>query len=222
MLRNPNGLPFAVTALLGGTILADALSLFATFELRTAVTEHAGGDVSGRDLAMATMAGVGLLQILLFLATATVFIIWFHRLRANAEVWAGDLLGRTPGWAIGGWFVPLANLWIPRGVAADIWRASRAEPSAADRPGELLLLNGWWTAFVADWIVARVAGRVYGWAETFEEYASAANWLLASDALDIVAAVLAILFVRRLTSMQHAKATGMIPAAVTKSRAPAQ
>ncbi|GEB56366.1 DUF4328 domain-containing protein [Streptomyces gardneri] len=213
MLRNPNGLSFAVTALLGGTILADVLSLFATSELRTAVTEDVGGDVSGRDLAMASMAVAGLLQILLLLATATVFIIWFHRLRGNAEVWAGGLQGRTPGWAIGGWFIPLANLWIPRGIAADIWRASRAEPSAADRPGELLLLNGWWSVFVVDTLVARVAGRIFDRAESFEEYESAANWFLVSDALDIVAAVLAILFVRRLTSMQHTKATGMIPAA---------
>ncbi|MFE1553087.1 DUF4328 domain-containing protein [Streptomyces sp. NPDC058718] len=213
MLRNPDSASFAVTALLGGTVFADVLSLFATFELRTAVTEHAGGDVSGRDLAMASMAEVGLLQMLLLLLTGTAFIIWFRRLRANAEVWAGDLLGRTPGWAIGGWFIPFANLWIPRGVAVDIWRGSRAEPSAADRPGEFLLLNGWWTAFVVDTIVARVVGWNYARAETFEEYASAANWLLASDALDIVAAVLAILFVRRLTSMQHAKAAGMIPAA---------
>ncbi|MEU7515786.1 DUF4328 domain-containing protein [Streptomyces sp. NPDC042898] len=213
MLHNPDSASFAVTALLGGTVLADALSLFATFELRTAVTEHAGGDVSGRDLAMASMAGVGLLQILLLLATATAFIVWFHRLRKNAEVWAGDLQARTPGWAIGGWFIPIANLWIPHGVAADIWRASRAEPSAADGRGELGLLHAWWAAFVVDTVVARVAGRILDRAETFEEYASAANWLLASDALDIVAAVLAILFVRRLTSMQHAKATGMIPAA---------
>ncbi|MEU2242654.1 DUF4328 domain-containing protein [Streptomyces sp. NPDC018338] len=222
MLRNPNGLSFAVVALLGGVIFADLLSVFADFELRTAVTDQPGEDVSPRDLAMAFLAATGLLQILLLLATATVFIIWFHRLRKNAEVWAGDLQGRTPGWAIGGWFIPLANLWIPHGVAADIWRASRAEPSAADRRGELGLLHAWWAAFVVDTIVARVAGRVYDRAETFEEYASAANWLVASDALDIVAAVLAILFVRRLTSMQHLKATGMIPAAVTKSRAPAQ
>ncbi|MFI9214342.1 DUF4328 domain-containing protein [Streptomyces sp. NPDC053253] len=213
MLRNPNGLSYAVVSLLAAAIGADLFSVFAGFELRAAVTDHPEDDLSPLDLAVTLMAGAGVLQVLALLATATVFIIWFHRLRKNAEVWAGDLQARTPGWAIGGWFIPIANLWIPHGVAADIWRASRAEPSAADGRGELGLLHAWWAAFVVDTIVARVAGRMYDRAETFEEYASAANWLLASDVLDIVAAVLAILFVRRLTSMQHAKATGMIPAA---------
>ncbi|MCZ0980995.1 DUF4328 domain-containing protein [Streptomyces diastatochromogenes] len=213
MLRNPNGLSYAVIALLGGTILADVLSLLATFWLRTAVIHHAGGDVSERDLAMASMAVPGLLQVVALIATATLFIIWFYRVRLNAEVWAGDFQRRKPGWAIGGWFIPFGNLWIPRTTAVDIWRASRAEPSAADRSGEFLLLNGWWILFVANAVLSRIAGKVYQYAETFEEYETAVNWLLASDALDIAAAVLAILFVRRLTSMQHAKATGMIPAA---------
>ncbi|MGW0118110.1 DUF4328 domain-containing protein [Streptomyces sp. NPDC003327] len=213
MLRNPNGLSFAVVSLLGVTVLVDLFSVFATFELQTAVTDFPEDDVSALDLALALVTVTGSLQLLALIATATLFLIWFHRVRLNAEVWAGDLQGRKPGWAIGGWFVPIANLWIPRSVAADIWRGSRAEPSAADRPGELLLLNAWWITFVIDTLVARTAGRVYERAETSEEYVSAANWFFLSDALNITAAVLAILFVRRLTSMQHVKATGMIPAA---------
>ncbi|WP_309057720.1 DUF4328 domain-containing protein [Streptomyces sp.] len=213
MLRDPKDLAFAVTALLGATVLADALALHAGSELWTAVTDSPSGDVSPRDLARALVVGTALLQALLLVATGTVFVIWFHRLRLNAEVWAGDVHSRTPGWAIGGWFIPVAGLWIPCAIATEIWRASRPDPSAPDRRGEFLLLRGWWLVFVADLVLARVAAWRLGRAETFEAYASAARWLLASDALDMAAAVLAILFVRRLTSMQHAKATGMISAA---------
>ncbi|MFE0733995.1 DUF4328 domain-containing protein [Streptomyces sp. NPDC058855] len=212
MLRNPKDLAFAVSALLGATVLADALGLFAASELWTAATDSTPGDVSALDLALALLTGTALLQLLLLVATGTVFIVWFHRLRLNAEVWAGDFQSRTPGWAVGGWFVPVAGFWIPRAIAADIWRASRPDPSAPDRRGEFLLLDGWWLVFVADVVLGRVAAWRLGRAETFEAYASATWWLLASGALGMAAAVLAILFVRRLTSMQHAKATGMISA----------
>lgn len=63
--------------------------------------------------------------MLALLATATVFIVWFHRVRTNAGVFAPDLQSRGAGWAIGGWFIPIGNLWIPRGVAGDVLRASR-------------------------------------------------------------------------------------------------
>ncbi|MFE3072175.1 DUF4328 domain-containing protein [Streptomyces sp. NPDC059247] len=213
MLRNPTGLAHAVTALLGATVVIDLFSLFTTSELQSAVTGRSADDLSPLVFATGLVGVAALLQILALVATATLFVIWFHRLRQNAGVWAGDIQRRTPGWAIGAWFIPFANLWIPRGIAEDIWRASRAEPTGADRPRELLLLNGWWAAFVIDAVVGRVASRTYERADGLEEHASAVYWLYLSDALSIVAAVLAIFFVRRLTSMQHAKATGMIPAA---------
>ncbi|MFJ4869042.1 DUF4328 domain-containing protein [Streptomyces sp. NPDC088757] len=210
MLRNPNGLSYAVVALLAGNIAFDVL--LAVFELRflltDATTDFFDPAVFGAlDLNMAYN-----FAFLVYVATGIVFIVWFHRLRKNAEVWAGDLQGRKPGWAIGGWFVPLANLWIPRGIAADVWRASRWQPYAADGARELALLNAWWTLWVADMVVERIASQLYKRAETAEAYTTAASCSLAGYLLDIAAAVLAILFVRRLTSMQHAKATGMIPA----------
>ena len=49
---------------------------------------------------------------LVYVATATVFIIWQHRLATNAVALRGPL-GLGPGWAIGSWFIPLANLVLP-------------------------------------------------------------------------------------------------------------
>ncbi|MFE0703269.1 DUF4328 domain-containing protein [Streptomyces sp. NPDC058872] len=209
-LRNPKGLSYALVALLAGNVLFDVLLALA--DVRSLV---AGGihlfdpTVFGAlDLNLASS-----MAFTLFAVTGVVFIVWFRRLRKNAEVWAADLQGRKPGWAVGSWFVPIANLWMPRGIAVDIWRASRGEPYAADGRGELALLNGWWTCWVVSGVVNQVSAQMYKTAETFDEYTTAIQWSLGGYAVDIAAAVLAILFVRRLTSMQHAKATGIIPAA---------
>ncbi|MGQ0617139.1 MAG: DUF4328 domain-containing protein [Acidimicrobiia bacterium] len=76
-----------------------------------------------------------------FLATAVVFIIWQHRHATNAERLAGPLrLG--PGWAVGGWFVPIGNLVLP---ALQLREASRASdpgplpPGTRGRPAGIIL-----------------------------------------------------------------------------------
>ncbi|WP_137993783.1 DUF4328 domain-containing protein [Streptomyces vilmorinianum] len=211
MLRNPNGLSYAVVSLLGANIVFDVL--LAVFDIRLLLTDYTAVSFDPAVFGSVDLNVAYGMGFTLYVATAIVFIVWFHRLRKNAEVWAGDLQSRGQGWAIGGWFIPIANLWIPRGIAADIWRASRLQPYAADGKRELTLLNCWWTFWVAGTVVDRIAARLYDRAETGDALAAAAYWSLVAFALDIVAAVLAILFVRRLTSMQHHKATGMIPAA---------
>ncbi|WP_328942952.1 DUF4328 domain-containing protein [Streptomyces sp. NBC_00250] len=209
-LRNPNGLSHAVVALLGGNIFFDVLlGLADVRDLAADETEYFDSTRFGPlDLNL-----VYSLSFTLYVATGIVFIIWFHRLRKNAEVWAGDLQTRKPGYAIGGWFIPIGNFWIPRAVAVEIWRASRWEPYAADGKRELTLLNTWWTCWIVGTVVNWTSGQMFKTAETTGDYDAASRWSLAGFGLDIVAAVLAILVVRRLTSMQHAKATGMIPAA---------
>ncbi|MFD4372679.1 DUF4328 domain-containing protein [Streptomyces sp. NPDC058486] len=210
MLRNPNGLAYAVMTLLGVDVFLDLLLAGdEVWSLTDPLAAYRASTFAGVDLALLGVASGGA-----YVATIVLFIIWFHRVRLNAEVWAGDLQSRRPGWAIGAWFIPIANLWIPRNIAADIWRGSRPDPSAADGARELTLLNSWWSFWVAGAVVDRVAAQAYKRAETLDEWTTAAGWSLAGYLLTVVAGILAILFVRRLTSMQHTKATGMIPAAM--------
>ncbi|MFJ7956796.1 DUF4328 domain-containing protein [Streptomyces sp. NPDC096319] len=210
-LKNPNGLARAVVALLAGNIFFDVL--LGLVEARWLMADAMPYTFDPAEFGSVDLNPAYRLQFLVFVATAVIFVVWFHRLRHNAEVWAADLQGRKPGWAIGGWFVPIGNLWIPRVIAVDIWRASRWQPYAADGTRELTLLNAWWVFWILDWVMERAATQMSKGADTPEAWDSAAAWALASYSVNVVAAVLAILFVRRLTSMQHAKATGMIPAA---------
>ncbi|MEU8764669.1 DUF4328 domain-containing protein [Streptomyces sp. NPDC048659] len=214
MLRNPNGLSYAVVSLLGLTVVANIFSLFATGAMRGELTGSLADhpDPVGYAGTLAA-AAVWTAQNLLLVATGVVFIVWMFRIRGNAEVWAPDLQRRAKGWMIAGWVVPIVFFWFPRALIVDIWRASRAEPYGADRGGELVLVNFWWLAFLATVISSRAGFTVFNRADSVPELVEGTGWTMVSDALGIVAAVLAILLVRRLTSMQHRKATGMIPAA---------
>ncbi|WP_328743393.1 DUF4328 domain-containing protein [Streptomyces caniferus] len=143
----------------------------------------------------------GIVQMATTVATAVVFVVWFHRTRVNAEVFAPEYHVKKRAWAIWGWVVPVANLWFPRQIAADIWNAS-ADGKSRSRA----LLNGWWLLWILNLIFGRLASQRYARAREAEEIKGAIAGLMASDALNILAAVLAILFVHRLTRMQHEKA----------------
>ncbi|MEU1277750.1 DUF4328 domain-containing protein [Streptomyces sp. NPDC005805] len=213
-LVSPVGLGRAVVILLALVAVADVLVIGATYNIRrlmASLLDQPFAEVTDRDAELADslflMATVA--QILLYVASVVVFIVWFHRVRSNGGVFAPDRFTRGPGWAIGGWFIPFAALWIPCGVAIQTWRASRTDPYAADDHEPRTLLHLWWAAFVASWLASRYADRVWDKAESPEQIVSAATAVMAATAVDILAAVLAILFVRRLTRMQHTKALAL-------------
>ncbi|MER7345791.1 DUF4328 domain-containing protein [Streptomyces aurantiacus] len=219
-LRSPVGLGWAVVVLLGLVILADLYALWAGTVQRGVMDDIIAGEYGAgiqRDLERADSLYdySGIAQISALVATCAVFLVWFHRVRVNAEVFEPHIHHKTRGWTIGAWFVPVVNFWFPRRIALDIWDASSDRSVALDRTLTLdptasraphPLLNAWWTVWVANLLIARVTYQVYVGAEEAEEIKSALTGVMFSDVLDIAAAVLAIVFVLRLTRMQDLKA----------------
>lgn len=84
------------------------------------------------------------------LATTVLLIIWMWRARKNLDAFPNAEQGMGAGWAIGGWFIPLANLVIPYRVMANIARASlrRARTPA--------LVWVWWLSWIAGGIGSRI------------------------------------------------------------------
>ncbi|QWQ41597.1 DUF4328 domain-containing protein [Streptomyces sp. YPW6] len=225
--RSPVGLARAVTALLGVVIAADLFAIGTGLHMRglwQGLVKDGSMDIYGRDGDTAeTLYGVAALsQGVALLATAVVFIVWFHRTRRNAEVFDPSVQRMGPGWAVGGWFVPIANFWFPYRVASGVWEASaqtRADGGWREVPRTPL--NLWWAAWVASLLFTRATGRLWERAEDPEAIVQAAGLVAASDALDIVAAVLAVLYVRAVTRMQVERALrGQAPDAPAPSPAP--
>lgn len=211
VFRSPVGLSHAVVALLCFVILADVFSIAAAVNLRSLQSTVQDGGFEaiasrGADRADMLTGHAANLQAIGYLATGVLFIIWFHRVRANAEVFAPDVHRRGRGWAIGGWFVPIGNLFIPRGIAADIWAASSQDPYGAGQKERHTLLNVWWITWLVSGLVDGIAGAQYDDAETADALRTAGDALVVGGLVDIAAALLAVAVVRRLTGMQCAKA----------------
>ncbi|WP_169792146.1 DUF4328 domain-containing protein [Jiangella muralis] len=135
------------------------------------------------------------------LALGVFFIIWQYRHAQNARL-LGSRSALGPGWAIGGWFVPLANFVLP---VRQLWTASRS--SNPDGRGAGIVV-AWWVAFVAAILIDRTAAQlgVDGPRDdpTVRDLANA-DWLAAGgEVVFAAAAVLGLIMVRRLTAAQGA------------------
>ncbi|RPK44803.1 DUF4328 domain-containing protein [Streptomyces sp. NBC_01260] len=217
-LRSPDGLAKTVVVLLAVVVVADLLAVAADVNIRSLLGNGPDNgfvaiDEAEADRADMFYAGAGVLQFLATVATAVAFIMWFWRVRANAGIFDASVQPMRPGWAIGGWFMPVAGLWLPRRIAGGIWVASA--PTHTDgtwRNVSQVPVNLWWGAWVVSLLFGRYASRQYDRAEMPQEIANAASQMVVSDLLDITAAVFAVLFVRELTRMQGERAAlGMYP-----------
>ncbi|WP_079054273.1 DUF4328 domain-containing protein [Streptomyces graminilatus] len=209
-LRSPVGLGRAVAVLLGVVVAADLFAVYADLAMYDVTGSLAGDNAFGvyRDLrrdadrADSLMASAGIAQSAAFVATIVVYLIWFLRVRVNAEVFNPFGHSMKRAWAGWGWFVPVVSLWFPRRIMVETWDASRSPGTRASHA----LVNTWW----ALWLVAQLTGRLgtsaYDRAESAEEIQDAVGQVLVGDVTDIAAAVFAILVVLRLTRMQHEKA----------------
>ncbi|MFF9777128.1 DUF4328 domain-containing protein [Streptomyces sp. NPDC013978] len=207
LLRSPVGLGRAVAILLGAVAVADVVAVWADLSLLDVMNRMLADDWSvalerDSDRADGLMALAAALQTFTYLATAVVFLVWFHRVRVNAEVFDPFGHRKKRGWAIGGWFVPVVNLWFPRRIAVDCWDAS----GPWQKPRSHALVNTWWKLWLLSLFAGEVGDRAYFRAEEAEEYRTAAQQMLFADSLEIVSAVFAALFVLALTRMQDDKA----------------
>jgi hypothetical protein len=161
---------------------------------------------------------IALGQLLLLLSTGIVFLIWFHRCYKNLEALGVTDLRFKAGWAIGGWFVPFLNLWRPKQIADDIWKAT--EPEAPVEQSEAWKSNGvpavitlWWIAWLVSGAVGQAAGGAVGTQQTLDQLARGATIMAIADLVGAVAGVLAIAVVGKLTNRQRDRALRLQAAA---------
>jgi Domain of unknown function (DUF4328) len=145
---------------------------------------------------------VGLAQTGAYLACAVVFIRWFHGAYKNLDAVAPGARERGTGWAIGGWFVPILNLWRPKEIVNEIWRGSGPREDRDARPPAFLMV--WWLAYLVSGWLGQAAFRTALKGDTLDEMRTADYVYIASDGFDVIAAGLALLVVSRVTARMDA------------------
>ena len=149
----------------------------------------------------ATTAGIGGSFVLALIVSGIAYLAWLSRAVENAPALGAGTPRHSPRGAIGWWFVPFANFVVPYQIVSDLHdRLATAVDSDRARP----LLLGWWLT----WIGGNLIGYVtrFSGTDSIDQLKSAITVTMTSDALNLVAAVLAILVIRRILGRETARA----------------
>lgn len=125
---------------------------------------------------------------------------WIHRVNANAQTLA-EGMSVTPGWNVGFFFIPIANLFKPYQGVRDSWKVSHKPRDWNDAavPG---LLPAWWALWVVTTILGNISFRISMRDNSLSGTMAGLGLDLAGGLLGIPLGLLLIRIVRRLTKAQ--------------------
>jgi hypothetical protein len=230
--RSLRGLAAAVCILLA---IAGALSLgkAAAHLNRASVADGRSASVFGLadadalDDADVIVGIVGAFDLLALLVTGIVFVVWQFRHGTNARALSHRVDGLGPGWAIGGWFIPFANLVLP---GMQIYGASRESdpelptPPRARRGEGSAIVVPWAVLFSTAFVIDRIGrltfpdGGIAFRSDGLARLVTSDRISALASVVDVAAAIAGAAMVWRLTARQDARAAAVMAAAERPSR----
>lgn len=141
------------------------------YEVSLLLADPEFGDIAQLDAINANIGRQQLLAIFMGICVIVATILglcWIYR--ASANLWARKLpdVSYSPAGAIGFYFVPLLNLFVPYLAMRDIWRSSlkNAEPP---QDAGTSILGIWWLLFICSLLANRAKDVLAGRAETIDQ-----------------------------------------------------
>jgi hypothetical protein len=136
---------------------------------------------------------VGLAQFTLSIITGITFLRWIYRSNKNLRALSGESMTFTPGWSVGWYFLPMANLWKPYQAMKEIWRVSHRGHTASHA-----VVGWWWALWLVSSFLGQLAFRLGMRADDASGYAESAMTYIISDGLDVILTVVALVMVTQI------------------------
>ncbi len=213
LVRPARAARFAASAFILLSALVAALAAWQSWRSYRLVSDvfSAAPTVTAEQLATATDRSAALSWAWLAgLALSGVsFLAWLWRARVNSARICDAPQRLRIRWAVGAWFVPLGNLWLPQMVLADLWRASRPDtpPRGADLrtvPASKLIAL-WWGLFVAMHAVDLFAVNLLTVDSSVQTFRSVFTANAISGGLAVLSAVAVLAVMRRVDRWQTSR-----------------
>ena len=141
--------------------------------------------------------------------TAITFLTWIHRASRNLQALGNEAQQHSPAMAVNWWFIPFANLLMPYKVMKELW-ASSAPQSPAIRQNQRTkgtmspLIGPWWGTWICSGLVLSAAA-ITARDDTLQAVRTFNTMNITGDTIGLLATVLAILIVQKITSNQEEK-----------------
>ena len=150
----------------------------------------------------------GLGQLFLYIYTPICYCMLMYRCAKNARALGFTGFSHSPGWVAGWYFVPFAHLIMPYKAIVEVWKSSKAQVEHGIFPewwdvSAGALINTWWATWVLGFLLNNAASKM-----SRSIYLETVGMCLVPIAalIQVVSAILCIVFVCRLTYRQSAQA----------------
>lgn len=184
-------------------VAAELLFSWSSFQLLSFYDLVEGGTLTNAEMdaeaARVDAAGlaVGVFFIVSIIGCYIASGMWVYRAAANAQAAAPENDRITPGWSVGWFFVPFANLVMPYRALRQHWNGLHGNSDMdASLPGWAFL---WWICWLIGNAIATASARINLNADTIAEFRTSTYMDLASSGLAIAAALLFRHFILQLT-----------------------
>jgi hypothetical protein len=138
--------------------------------------------------------------------TAVVFLPWLSRTVSNVPVLGGGTPSVTPLWAIGWWFIPIANLVKPYQIVRDL-HDRMASPTSSAGGGWILM--AWWICSVLGNAIFIGASQLPKSIDNPDSLNAFYGSQQVGNALSFLGAVLAIIVVLRIQWRSEGRAESL-------------
>ncbi len=211
--RSVNGLAKWVQGIFIVLAILNVIAVVSGYAQAQLLNAAIGGEVVTESEAMANDArqsAIGVMQTLLYITAAIIFLVWVHRAHSNLLSLGAIELRFTSGWAVGWFFIPFMSLFRPYQVVSEIWKASDPNVDTADKiswknVATSPIVGWWWAFFIIGNFSAQVAARILLRSEELSALLTSTYFYMASDAVNVLGITITILMVREISHFQETK-----------------
>ncbi len=198
---------YAILVATAGTVVA---AIATQFEQRGLVPERPPIGVSDFNRLLELDDRVGTINdtfLALAILTGIAFMVWMWRAAKNNEALGRSRARFGPGWAIGGWLIPVANLVIPVLIMQDLWRGADPSIPRGDSRWKIgdrsLLVGFWWGLLLFGRLMILVGNGRVDDPTTLDDLRGGIDLQIVGQLSTLAAAVVGVLVIRAITARQR-------------------
>lgn len=160
---------------------------------------------------------IGAVELSLTFAAGITLLVWVYRVNRNAHTFGTEGMSYSPGWSVGWFFMPLANLYMPFKVLRELWQVATPGAGTQWRKAPISpLVAAWWIACLVRGVIQYspwpfVTGHLrFTYVQTLGPHWVNSMWefswgLLIAEIVEIASNFLTIALIINLTNLQERK-----------------
>lgn len=213
VFKDSGGLTTVLLGLIALGILTSVVSVFSNVMQLEFVQQAESGALQGASLTAWATANderqglVAIPYVVAIFGSIIVFCFWIPRMARNARALGATGMKISPRWAVGWFFIPIANLVMPYKAMKEIWKASN-DPAAWESVKRGAVLPWWWAMFLISGALGNLEARLGFAAKTLEQIKAATSVAIVSDVAFAIACAVTLMLVRQIQAMQTAALSG--------------